>query len=128
MIKKTIKYVDYNGVERTEDFYFNLTKAEVTEMEVSAKGGMKNLIERIIAEKDAKRIMEIFKEIIVKSYGVKSLDGKRFIKSPEVLDEFTQSEAYSELFIELASNEEKAIEFVNGVMPRIPNEKSEINK
>ena len=118
MHKETITYIDYDGNERTEDFFFNLTKAELTEMDLGTAGGMKKLLERIIAEKDTKRIMEIFKEIIQKSYGVKTLDGRRFIKSQEVLDEFTQTEAYSIMFMKLATDADAAAAFVNNIIPQ----------
>ena len=113
-------YTDYEGVVRTETFYFNLTKAEVMEMELSQDGGFVKSIERIVEAKDSKRIVEIFKDLILKSYGEKSLDGKRFIKNQEVRDAFAQTEAYSDLFMELATNTESAIAFVNGVAPVIP--------
>lgn len=118
MLKKTIEYTDYNGTVRKEDFYFNLTKAEVTEMELSKNGGLSEHINRIVASKDSPEIINLFKEIIAKSYGVKSLDGKRFIKSEEILNEFIQTEAYSELFMELAFDAEKAAAFVNGITPK----------
>lgn len=117
MLKKTIKYTDYNGVEREEDFYFNLSKAELTEMEATAVGGYGNMLEKIVASKDNKQIVEIFKDIILKAYGEKSPDGKRFIKSKELSEAFSQTEAYVELFMELALNEEAAAEFVNGIIP-----------
>ena len=117
MIKKTITYEDYNGVSRTEDFYFNLTNAEIAEMELSTTGGMAEMIQRIISAKDTPEIVRVFKNLILRSYGVKSADGRRFIKSPEISREFTETEAYSQLFIELASDAEKAAAFVNGVMP-----------
>lgn len=120
MIKKTIKYVDYDGNEREEDFYFNLTKAELTEMELSTEGGMEQMIRKIISTKDNKKIVEMFKEIILKSYGEKSLDGRRFIKSKELTDAFVQTEAYSELFMELATDADAAAAFVNGVIPQMP--------
>lgn len=120
MLKKTIKYTDYDGVERSEDFYFNLSKAELTEMNLSVKGGLENLIKQIVAAQDTPEIIKIFKEIILKSYGQKSLDGKRFIKSPELTEEFTQTEAYSELFMELATNADAATAFINGIVPVIP--------
>ena len=118
MLKKTIKYTDYDGNEREEDFYFNLNKAEVTEMELSKQGGLSEYIKRIVAAQDAPSLVELFKELICKSYGEKSLDGKRFVKSKELTEEFTQTEAYAELFIELASNAEEATKFVNGIMPK----------
>lgn len=119
MLKKTMTYVDYDGNERTEDFYFNLTKAEVTEMELSHTGGMVKLLEKIIAEKDTKRIIEIFKDLILKAYGEKSADGKRFVKSKEISDAFAQTEAYSDLFMELATNADSAKDFVNGIIPKL---------
>ncbi|MBS7256819.1 MAG: hypothetical protein KIG63_00030 [Methanobrevibacter sp.] len=118
MLKKTIKYTDYDGNEREEDFYFNLNKAEVTEMELSKQGGLSEYIKRIVAAQDAPSLVELFKELICKSYGEKSLDGKRFVKSKELTEEFTQTEAYAELFVELASNAEEATKFVNGIMPK----------
>lgn len=117
MIKKTMTYTDYNGTERTEDLYFNLTKAEVMEMEMSTKGGLAEMINRIIAAQDQPSIIKIFKDLIIKSYGVKSPDGKRFIKNQEVIDEFVQTEAFSDLFMELATDADKAAEFINGVVP-----------
>ena len=123
MLKKTIKYTDYDGTEREEDFYFNLNKAEVTEMELSKQGGLSEYIKRIVAAQDAPSLVELFKELICKSYGEKSLDGKRFVKSKELTEEFTQTEAYAELFVELASNAEEATKFVNGIMPKNMNVK-----
>ena len=117
MIKKTITFEDYNGVSRTEDFYFNLSKAEIAEMELSTTGGMAEMIQRIISAQDTPEIIRVFKNLILRSYGIKSADGRRFIKSPEISREFTETEAYSKLFIELASDAEAAAAFVNGVMP-----------
>lgn len=121
MLKKTIKYVDFDGNERIEDFYFNLTKAEVTEMEMSTEGGLARTLEKIVIEKDSKRIVEMFKDLILKAYGEKSIDGKRFIKNQEVRDSFAQTEAYSELFMELATDADAAAAFVNGIIPSLPN-------
>lgn len=117
MIKKTIKFVDFNGNEREEDFYFNLTKAEVMEMEMSVKGGLAEMIQRIIAAQDQPAIMSIFKDLITKAYGVKSPDGRRFMKSKEITDDFVQTEAFSELYMELATNADAAANFVNGIVP-----------
>lgn len=117
MYKRTMTYTDYNGEERTEDFYFNLTKAEITEMELSTEGGLKDKIDRITKAKDVPEIIRLFKELILKAYGVKSPDGKRFIKSDRLSEEFSQTEAYSDFFVELATNSDKAAEFVNGIMP-----------
>lgn len=119
MLKKRVKYTDYDGVEREEDFYFNLSKAEVTEMELSTTGGLSSILKKIVEEKDSKRIMFMFKDIVLKSFGVKSDDGKRFIKNEELKEGFSQTEAYVEVFMELASNAEAATAFVNGIMPNI---------
>lgn len=117
MLKKTITYTDYNQAERTEDFYFNLTKAEVMEMEMSTSGGLAEMIKKIVAAKDAPAIIKVFKDLILKAYGEKSPDGKRFIKSEEIATAFAQTEAYSQLFMELATDPDKAAEFVNGIIP-----------
>ena len=117
MIKKTITYTDYNGNERTEDFHFNLTKAEIMELEMSTNGGLAEMIQRIVAAQDQPAIIKVFKDLIVKAYGAKTPDGKQFIKSQELVDEFTQTEAFSELFMELATNADAAAKFVNGIVP-----------
>ncbi len=121
MYKKTITYVDFDDVERTEDYYFNLTKSELMEMDFSATGGMEKMIKSVIAAQDSKRIMEIFKEIILKSYGEKSLDGKRFIKVRDghrLADDFAETGAYDALFMELATNDKSATEFITGIIPQ----------
>lgn len=118
MIKKTIEYVDYNGENRKEEFYFNLSKAEVMELEMSKNGGLSEYIQRIVKSSDNAAIMALFKEIICKAYGEKSLDGKRFIKNKELTDAFVQTEAYSELFMELATNANEAAAFINGIIPK----------
>lgn len=117
MIKKTINYTDYNGTERTEDFYFNLTEAELMEMEMSTTGGLAEMIQRIVAAQDTPAIIKIFKELVLKAYGQKSPDGRRFIKNDDLREEFSQTEAYSKLFMELATNADAAAKFVNGIMP-----------
>lgn len=117
MLKKTITFTDYNGVERTEDFYFNLNKAEVMEMEMGTTGGFADMINGIIAAKDVPALISIFKDMILKAYGQKSPDGRRFIKSKELSEEFSQTEAYVSLYMELATDDEAAANFVNGIMP-----------
>lgn len=119
MLKQTITYEDYDGNTRTEDFYFNLTKAEVMEMEMSTDGGLEKMINKIIQTNDSKRIIETFKDIILRAYGEKSPDGRRFIKNQELRDAFSQTEAYSQLFMDLATNADKAAEFINGIVPKI---------
>ena len=117
MLKKTITYNDYNDVERTEDFYFNLTEAEVTELELSTAGGLVDMINRIVAAKDGKQIVHTFKDLILRAYGEKSPDGKYFIKNDEVRARFSQTEAYSKLFMELATDAKAAADFVAGIIP-----------
>lgn len=124
MLKKTFTYVDYNGVERTEDHYFNLSKAELMEMELSTTGGLAEMINKIVAAQDAPAIVKIFKELVLKAYGQKSADGRRFIKSKELSDEFAQTEAYSQLFMELATDADAAAKFVNGIVPPMDNKSS----
>jgi len=117
MLKKTITYNDYNGVERTEDFYFNLSKAEIMELELSTAGGLAEMINAVVKAQDTPSIIKIFKDLILKAYGEKSPDGKRFVKSEEIAAAFSQTEAYSQLFMELATNADAAQEFVNGIVP-----------
>lgn len=121
MLKKTIKFTDYNGVEREEAHYFNLSKAEIMEMEMSTVGGFAEMIEKIVAAQDTPTLVKIFKDLILKSYGEKSPDGRQFLKIDEngrpLSNKFVQSEAYSVLFTELATNAESAAEFVNGIVP-----------
>lgn len=117
MLKKKITYTDYNGVERSEDFYFNLSKAELMEMEMGTAGGFAEMIQRIVDAHDAASIIKVFKELVLKAYGEKSADGKRFVKSPELSEAFSQTEAYSILFMELATDADAAANFVNGIMP-----------
>lgn len=116
MIKKIINYTDYDGNEREESFYFNLTESEIIEMEFSTTGGLTQMIEKIVETRDSTRIMSIFKEIILKSYGEKSADGRRFIKSKEISEEFSQTPAYNKLFMELVTDAQKASDFVNGLV------------
>lgn len=121
MIAKTVKYKDYNGNEREDQFFFNLTKAEITELELSTKGGLADMIKGIVAAKDTPEIIRIFKKLLLKSYGEKTADGKRFRKTDDngqpLSIAFSETEAYSILFMELATDDEAAAEFVNGVMP-----------
>lgn len=117
MLKKDITYTDYNGVERTETKYFNLSKAELMEMELSTVGGFTEMIQKIVAAQDTPSLVKIFKDLILKAYGEKSPDGRRFIKSEEMSTAFSQTEAYSVLFMELATNAEAAAAFVNGIVP-----------
>lgn len=116
MIKKTINYVDFNGNEKTEDFYFNLTEAEITEMELSTKGGLTDHLTTLVESKDGAMIIKTFKDIIAKAYGKRTDDGK-FRKSEEISADFLDSAAYSVLFMELVTVENKSAEFIQGVVP-----------
>lgn len=117
MLKKTITYTDYDGVKREEDFYFNLSKAELTEMEMVTEGGLQKKIDRITKSRNGKEIIDLFKDIILRSYGEKSDDGRRFIKNKELAEAFSQTEAYTELFMELATDADAAGAFINGIIP-----------
>ncbi len=118
MLKKVITYVDFDENERTEAFYFNLTEAELANLELTHPGGYGDYLDKIVKAKDRARMIELFKELIHMSYGVKSDDGKRFVKSPEALNDFVSTNAYSDLFMELASDDEAAANFVNGILPK----------
>ena len=122
MFKEVITYTDYNNVERTEPFYFNLTKAELMEMELGTTGGYAEMIQSIIDAKDAPSLVKICKDIIMKAYGEKSADGKRFIKIDKdgypLVNNFIQTEAYSILFTKFATDADFAAKFVNGIMPQ----------
>ena len=117
MLKKTIIYTDYNGNERTENFYFNLSKAELMEMELGISGGYTEMLTSIIEVQDVPTLIKIWKDLILNAYGEKTADGKRFVKSKEMAEAFSQTEAYSDLFMELATNTDAAIEFAKGIMP-----------
>lgn len=118
MITKTIKYTDYNNEEREETFFFDLNKAELTEMELEKEGGLSNLIEKITKTKDVPSLIKMFKSLILRAYGEKSADGRRFVKSEELSTAFSQTPAYSILFMELVSDESAATAFINGILPQ----------
>lgn len=117
MYKKTVTYTDYNGVERTESFYFNLSEAEIVEMELGVDGGWHERMQRIIDSKDSPTIMREFKNLIMMSYGEKSEDGKRFVKSPALSEAFVQTEAYNKIFMEIVTDAKAASDFANGIIP-----------
>ena len=118
MFKKTITYKDYNNVERKEDFYFNFSKAELMELELGTEGGLAEYIEKIVDAKDAPILIKVFKDLVLKAYGEKSLDGKRFVKTKEISEAFSQTEAYSIIFMELATDDKAASDFVNAIIPK----------
>lgn len=117
MLIKKITYVDFDGEKRTEEFRFHLSKAELAKMRYSVAGGLEKRLARIINSNDQPQLIKIFCELIDLSYGVKSDDGRKFMKSSEILDDFKSTEAYSQLFMELATNDNAAKEFINGVLP-----------
>ena len=117
MIKKTVTYTDYNGEQRTETFYFHYTEAEILDMEMSEEGSFADRIQRIIDAKDKTALMKLIKKFVIDAYGVKSEDGKRFMKNDELKTAFLECPAYSDIFMEMVTNDEIAAEFVNGVIP-----------
>ena len=124
MVVEKIKYTDFNGLEREEEFMFNLTEAEITEMELTTDGGLSDSIKKIIAAQDTPQIIKVFKMLLLKSYGEKSADGRRFVKSDKLSEEFAQTNAYSQLFMTLATDDKAAVAFINGIMPDSMQEKA----
>lgn len=117
MLKKTVTYVDFNGLERTEDFYFNLTKSELLQWEYSVEGGLAEILDKIVKSKEASKLIGYFKEIVLKAYGRKSDDGRRFEKSDAISEEFSQTPAYDEIYMELFMDEDAASAFIKGILP-----------
>ena len=124
MYKKTIKYVDFNGAEREEDFYFHMTKAEIVKLEFSEKGGLKATLQAISETNDSKKLLELVERIVRMSYGRRSVDGKDFIKKPEYVDAFLSSEAYSNLFIDFIKDPKFGAEFINGIIKSVEIDRS----
>ena len=118
MYKKTMETVDFGGTKRTEDYYFNLTEAELMEMELTTDGGYKEMIEKIMNKQDVKAMVEIFKTAICKAYGVLSPDGRKFVKNQSVLEDFMSTQAFSDLYMELLTDDKAAAEFFNNVIPK----------
>lgn len=118
MLKREITYEDFNGETVTEVFYFNIAKPELVELEVEVEGGFSTWIQGIIDANDKRVLIEQFKRLVLMAYGQKSEDGKRFIKSPELSKEFSQTNAYNVLFMELATDDSVAASFIMGVLPK----------
>ena len=118
MYKRTETYTGFDGVERTEDFYFNLNQAEIMEMELGISGGMTDYLDKIVKAVDTPSIITVFKELLLKAYGEKSADGRRFVKSPELSKAFSETPVYEKMFIELATDAQKAADFVNAIIPK----------
>lgn len=119
MVKETITYHDLDGNEITDDFYFNLYESEVTELSFSKKGGLAEYIKEISKTEDGEKIIQLFKEIVLRAYGVRGEDNKSFVKSKELSEAFSQTEAYSILFMKLATDDKAAANFINAVCPAI---------
>ena len=117
MIKETVTYTDFNGNERTDSFYFNLTEAELVELEVGVEGGLKAILEKIIKEDDQRQIMEYFKKIVLMAYGEKSADGRYFEKSDKIRNGFAPTEAYSKIFMKMSTDANAASKFIKGILP-----------
>lgn len=117
MLKRTIKYKDYDGNELEEDFYFNLNKSELVKLQTSVPGGLEQMLKTIINTKDGNAIMSMFAKVIHLAYGKKSPDGKRFVKSEEISEEFEQTLAYDQLFMELVTDADKAAAFIKAILP-----------
>lgn len=117
MLKKLIKYTDYDGNEREEEFWFNLSKADLARLEFSKEGGLEAVVKRLTNKLSGPEIYKIFEEIILGAYGEKSDDGRRFVKSPELSKAFSETPAYDELLIEILQSEETAAAFINGILP-----------
>lgn len=128
MIKEVIKYVDFDGNERTTTAYFNINKAELLDLQLSEKEGFDAMIRYIIENNDVSKSVEVFKKILKLSYGVKSADGNRFVKNQEVWEEFEQSLAYEEIFMKLATDANYAEKFIKGVLPDVEGMVSSINQ
>lgn len=118
MLKKTITYTDYDGMERTEDFWFNLSKTELTKLDAELPGGVLGVLRKIIDKKDRKALVDFIETLILRSYGEKTLDGKRFVKTPEMTEEFMQTPAYDELFMSILSDTDSQTNFIDGVIPQ----------
>lgn len=128
MIKITKTYTDYNGNERTEDFWFNLSKAECMEMNLMTEGGLDAYLQKIIDTKDIPKLITQFKELVLKAYGEKSADGRRFMKNDEIRQAFSETEAYSMIFMDLVTDAKAAADFVNGIVPPLPQDHKTADK
>lgn len=121
MLKKTVTYIDFDGNERTENFFFNLTEQEIAEMELSTEGGLGNFINKAVAAKSQVELIELFKKLILAAYGVKSADGRRFVKNDAVREDFMSTQAFSDIYMELVQDADKASAFFNGIVPKEKN-------
>ena len=118
MFTKTLTYTDFDDNERTETLRFNLSEPEIIEMQSSYPGGLEKMLQKIVEEKDEQKLLAMFKELILKSYGEKTPDGRRFIKSKEMSEAFSQTRAYEQFYMEIIRDTDLAIEFTNKIMPK----------
>lgn len=116
MYKETITYNDYNDKERSEDFYFDLSQAELIEMEMTTPGGFTGMLDRAVNAQDYPTLFKAFKDFVYKSYGEKSADGREFMKSDAITARFVQTRAYSNLMTKLCSDSDYAAKFVNAIV------------
>lgn len=119
MLKKTITYTDWNGEERTEDFYFNLTRVEIYELEYDVEPGtsLTEVLDTLVKSKDYGRLIGTIKKVILTAYGEKSADGKRFMKGEDIRRSFEENPAFDELYMSLITDPKKIAEFIVGIMP-----------
>jgi len=120
MLKKTVTYTDWNGIERTEDFWFHLSKAECTEWNLLTEGGLEAYLQKIVDTKNVPELIKEFKHLVLAAYGVKSADGRQFMKDDQIRKEFEQTPAYDIIFMELVTDAKAAADFVNGIVPITP--------
>lgn len=123
MFVKTVTYTDFDGNVRTEDFLFNFTKQEIAEMELTTDGGMGKMIERITKAKSQKELIQLFKKLVLDAYGQKSDDGKHFVKNDKIREDFASTQAFSDIYMELVTNADKASEFFNAIVPKEKSDK-----
>lgn len=125
MLKKTVTYTNFDGETVTDIVRFNLTKAELLEMEITTKDGWTNYVKRIVEAENQAEIFKVYKDLVLKAYGVMSEDGRHFIKKPELAEEFSHTEAFSELFMEVFQDADKASAFMEGMLPALPEGEAE---
>ena len=119
MLKQTVEYKDYNGATRRDTLYFNLTEFELIEIQTESERGIEVDLKEAIENEDTKGILKFVKILVTNGYGVKSSDGRFFEKSPEILNRFVSSAAYSPFIMDLFTDiQGKMVPFINGIMPQ----------
>ena len=117
MLRKEVKYKDFDGNDRKDVLWFHLNEVEITEMDLETSGGLVKYMESIIDTNDVNQLIAIFKDLLIRSYGERSMDGKHFYKDDKIRNEFVSSAAYPVLYMEMVSDADKAVEFINGIVP-----------